>query len=446
VGRSLVTSYVAGRPSRYWPPFADLYKDRGSPFLLSHGVGACVYDVDGKEYVDATAGLWYAMVGHGRQELADAAHGQMSRLAGYYTHGDFANVPVLELAERVCGLAPLIDPLVMFNSGGGDAIDTAAKLVWRYWKVVGKPEKRVLMYREGAYHGMQGLGTSLGGIAALRSGYVQGALPLFEPLPANDVSAMEERISRLGAERIGAFFAEPVIGAGGVVPPAAGYFDEIQRICRQNDILFVADEVVTAFGRLGAWFGSTVYGLEPDLVCVAKGITSGYAPLGGVLAARHVWEPIAAGGARTMFRHGYTYAGHPTACAVALANLDIFEREELLARSASLAAGFDEALRTLESHHAVRALRTAGLMAGIDLDTMAFGDGFPAHVVRRARERGVLVRAMFEGTLQVSPPLIITHKQIQRIVDALGGAIDDAARAADGVEKSKPEGRLRRTV
>jgi adenosylmethionine-8-amino-7-oxononanoate aminotransferase len=386
-----------------------------------------VWDVSGKEYIDATASLWYTLVGHGRRELAEAAGAQLLRLGGYYTHGDFATPSTLRLAERVCELAPVDDPLVLLNSGGSDAVETAAKLARRYWNVVGKPSKVELLHRESSYHGLHGLATGLAGIKSLREGFGDRYLVDFNPLPVNDPHSLEIRILELGADRVAAFFAEPVIGAGGVIPPDPGYFAAVQRICREHDVLFVVDEVITGFGRLGDWFGSSVYGLSPDLLCFAKGVTSGYIPLGGVIASRRVWEPFTEGESPPMFHHGYTYAGHPTACAVGLANLEILEKEDLVSRASEMATPFSEAVSSLATHTTVNEVRTSGLMGAVDVDTSALGEDFPRRVVRRARELGVLVRAMFDGSLQISPPLVIEPDEVQRIVETIGQALNDCA-------------------
>jgi adenosylmethionine-8-amino-7-oxononanoate aminotransferase len=411
--------------SRYWPPHAVLPTDRDEPFVLSRGLGSLVWDTSGKEYVDATASLWYSLVGHGRRELADAAHDQMLRLDAYYTHGDYATPATLRLAERVCELSPVDDPLVMLNSGGSDAIETAAKLARRYWNVVGKPSKVQLLHREFSYHGLHGLATELVGLRPLREGFGATSLDDFDPLPVNDAQALEERILRLGPDRVAAFFVEPVIGAGGVIPPAPGYLEEAQRICREHDVLLVIDEVVTGFGRLGRWFGSSIYGLSPDMLCFAKGVTSGYVPLGGVIASKRVWGPFVAEASSPVFHHGYTYSGHPTACAVGLANLEVLEHEDLISRASEMAAPFAEAVSSLETHGTVKEVRTAGLMAAVDLDTAVLGEAFPAEVAQRARELGVLVRVMFGGSLQISPPLVIEPREIQRIVETLRTALTE---------------------
>jgi putrescine---pyruvate transaminase len=413
--------------SRYWPPHASLPVDRDQPFVLSRGMGSLVWDVSGKEYVDATASLWYTLVGHGRRELADAARDQMLRLAGYYTHGDFATPPTLRLAERICELSPVEDPLVLLNSGGGDAVETAAKLARRYWSAVGKPGKTELLHREFSYHGLHGLGTELVGLRALREGFGERYVAGFHPLPVHDAQALETRILELGPDRVAAFFVEPVVGAGGVIPPAPGYLADVQRICRAHDVLLVVDEVVTGFGRLGHWFGSSVYGLSPDLVCFAKGVTSGYVPLGGVIASRRVWGPFAEGASSPTFHHGYTYSGHPMACAVGLANLEILEKDDLLARASEMATPFADALSGLDVHAAVNEVRTVGMMAAVEVDAAIMGEDLPGRVAYRARELGVIVRLMFGGSLQISPPLVINHGEIQRIVETLGQALTECA-------------------
>ena len=414
-------------PSRYWGSHAILPIDRERPLVLRRGRGCLLWDDDGKEYLDATASLWYAFVGHGRVELADAAHTQMLELGAYYAHGDLTTPATVELAGRLSELSPIDDPLVLLNSGGGDAVETAAKLARRYWSVVGKPDKAELLHREFSFHGLHGLGTELAGVRPLREGFGERYVSEFRPLPVNDAQAVEDRIREVGADRVAGFFVEPVVGAGGVIPPAPGYLAAVQRICREHDVLFIVDEVITGFGRLGRWFGSSVYDLTPDLLCFAKGVTSGYVPLGGVVVSRRVWEPFAQGGSAPLFRHGYTYAGHPTACAVALANLEILEREELVSRAAEMAAIFADDVSTLETHPAVREVRAAGMMAAVEVDGATLGADFAGRGAQRARELGVLTRAMFGGSLQISPPLVIELGEIQRIVETLAQALTDCA-------------------
>src|SRR5262245_3610935 len=298
----------------------------GAEFVIARGEGALVWDVDGREYLDATAGLWFANVGHGRAEIAAAAAEQMTLLAAHHTFGDVANEPARELADRVAALAPLDDAAVFFGSGGSDAVDTAGKIARRYWSLLGQPERQVILSRQFGYHGMHAYGTSLGGIAANQEGLgtlVEGVLVV----PNDDPDELEAALDRLGS-RAAAFIGEPVIGAGGVIPPPDGYWPAVERILRERGVLFIADEVICGFGRLGRWFGVERYGVTPDLITCAKGLTSGYMPLGAVIASGQVRAPFWEHGAPP-FRHGYTYSGHAAACAVGLANLDILEREGL---------------------------------------------------------------------------------------------------------------------
>src|SRR6202167_2354764 len=273
----------AGRPV-FWNGFANMASLQ--PVVIEGGEGVTVVDTEGRRYLDAIASLWYANVGHGRKELADTAAAQMSKLAVYQTFEPFSNPPAEALARRGAQIAPLHDANVVFTPrGGGDAIDTAGKLARAYWRAMGQPDKQVIVSRSHAYHGMNAYGTSLGGIPANTEPY--GTLvSLVERVPWDDATALEKLIEQLGAERIAAFFCEPVIGAGGVSPPPAGYLEQVREICRRNDVLFVADEVITGFGRLGAWFGSTRFALDPDMITGAKGLTSGYAPLGARVRKR----------------------------------------------------------------------------------------------------------------------------------------------------------------
>ena len=317
---------------------------------------------------------------------------------------------MLELADRISGLAPLTDAAVFFTTAGSDAVESAVKLARRYWSAVGRPEKQVIVAREKAYHGVSGYGTSLSGIPANREGFGKLA-PEVEHVPYGDVDALARLLDERAAE-VAAFIGEPVIGAGGVYPPPDGYWPAVARLCREHDVLLVLDEVITGFGRLGEWFGAQRYGIEPDLFTFAKGITSGYVPLGGVVVGQRVQEPFWRGDAG-MFRHGYTYSGHATACAVALANLEILEREDLVQRVKELEPTFAEKLRSIEG---VVEVRTAGLVAGVQVEEVE-------RVVARLRELGVLTRVVGGHSLQICPPFVITEDELDFLAAQIAAAL-----------------------
>ena len=328
--------------TRLWHAFADMHAVRGNEFVIARGDGAYVWDEDGNRYLDGTASLWCVNVGHGRDEIVEAAMAQMRVLASYQTFGVFANRPALDLAERLADLAPLDDPRIFLGSGGGDAIDTAAKLARRYFAAIGTPERTHLISRSQGYHGTHGMGTSIGGIPANRQDV--GPLdPDASVVPYDSLEALEAEIERVGADRVAAVFVEPVIGAGGVRQPAPGYIEGVAELCARTGVLFVCDSVIAGFGRLGTWFGIERWDVRPDMLTFAKGVTSGYLPLGGVVVGAKVAAPFWEDGA--WFRHGPTYSGHPTVCAAAMANLDIIEREGLLDRGRELEDEIAPALR-----------------------------------------------------------------------------------------------------
>ena len=331
-----------------WHPFADMSAvDRDGELVLVRGEGARVWDEQGREYLDATAGLWFVNVGHGRREIADAVGAQAAQLAAYHSFGDLANRPALDLAERVAGLAPVPGSKVFFTSGGSDAVDTAVKLVRRYWHQVGQPARTIVVVRDKAYHGMHMAGTSLAGIDDNRAGH-GGLDPDVVRVPWDDAAALAKTIDEIGAHRVAAFFCEPVIGAGGVYAAGAQYLADVRSVCADRDVLYVSDEVVTGFGRVGAWFASQRYGLEPDIMLCAKGITSGYVPMGAVVVAPRVAEPFwsPAPGEATVWRHGYTYSGHAVAAAAGLVAVDITEREALPERALVLESLLAETLQS----------------------------------------------------------------------------------------------------
>jgi len=394
--------------THFWHPFADMKQVAGNEIVFDRGEGVWVYDTDGKRYLDASGSLWYANVGHGRRELADAAAAQLAKLEAYSAYDRFSTRPVLELADRISALAPMADAAVFFTTAGSDAVESAVKLARRYWTAVGRPDKHVIVAREKAYHGVSGYGTGLSGIQPNREGFGELA-PGIEHVPYGDVDAVATLLPR---GDVAAFIGEPVIGAGGVYPPPDGYWPAIEKLCREHDVLLVLDEVITGFGRLGEWFGAQRYGVEPDLFTFAKGVTSGYVPLGGVVVGRRVQEPFWRGDAG-MFRHGYTYSGHATACAVALANLGIIEREGLVQRVQQLEPVFAEKLGSIEGAVEVR---SAGLVAGVQVEDVE-------RVLVRLRELGVLTRAVGGHSLQICPPFVIGEDEIALLAERIGEAL-----------------------
>ena len=411
--------------TRLWHPFSNMAIARHEEFVIARGEDVWVWDTAGRPYLDATASLWYSMVGHGRPEIARAVGEQLQLLEAYSTFGEYATEPALRLADRLAELAPDPDARIMLTTGGGEAIDTAAKLARRYWYALGQPERRHIIYRRNGYHGTNAFGTSLAGIDANRTGY--GPLVEETELVAHDSAAdMAVTIERLGPERVAAVLVEPVIGAGGVYPPPPGYLEEVAELCRSTGVLFIADCVICGFGRLGTWWGVERWGLEPDLIVFAKGVTSGYLPLGGVVASGRVAEPFWSSASAGVFRHGATYSGHATCCAAALANLDILERDRLLARGQELEGDLLAALAPLADHPLVAEVRGGtGLLAAVELDAV-FLDRHPdatAHVARLARDVGVLVRPL-ACALAVSPPLTVQPDHFTLIAEALTHAFD----------------------
>jgi putrescine---pyruvate transaminase len=422
------------REHALWHPFADMGAVEDAPFVLERAEDVWVWDERGRRYLDATASLWCANVGHGRPEIAAAVERQLRTLDTYSTFGDFANGPAIDLADRLAALAPTPGARVFLGSGGGDAIETAAKLARAYFQRTGQPRRVHLITREHGYHGTHGYGTSLGGIEPNVAGW--GPLDAaVSRVPHDSVEALEAEIARLGSERVAAFFCEPVIGAGGVRPPPDGYLEAVADVCERTGVLFVADCVISAFGRLGTWLGIDRWPVEPDLVVLAKGITGGTLPLGALLVAPRVAEPSFTGapGAPAL-RHGQTYSGHPTCCAAALATLDIYERDDLIARGRMLERPLERALRPLESHPLVGEVRAGlGLLGAVELshDARAADPNAVARLVLACRDRGLLVRALATG-VAVSPPLTVTERQIAEIGEGISEGLTALERAPLG--------------
>jgi putrescine aminotransferase len=412
--------------TRYWHPFAPMGRVRRSEHVIDRGEGVWVFDEQGRRFLDGTASLWYANIGHGRTEIADAVAKQMRRLEAYSTFNDFANRPSLDLAERLARLAPVDDARLFFASGGGDGIDTAAKLARRSFAERGAPHRTHLITRTGGYHGTHGFGTAIAGIPANQVGYG----PLLDDVSVVEHDSLEALAARLGevGDRTAAFFVEPVIGAGGVIPPVDGYIEGAAALCRAHGVLFVVDAVICGFGRLGTWFAIERWpDVRPDMIVFAKAVTSGYLPLGGVVVGPVVAEPFWGRADAPPLRHGATYAGHPAVCAAALANLDILEGEGIVERGRLLEQPLLDALTSLADHPLVAGVRGGtGFLGALELDpeVLAVDPDTPWRAFTAIRDHGVLIRPM--GTaLGFSPPLIATEEHIAVITDAVRRGLDD---------------------
>ena len=435
------TAQEADRRAHLHPFTSAAEHAEALPRMMVEASGIHIRDSTGREYLDAMAGLWCVNAGYGRHTIADAAAEQAHRLPYYHTFSSMAHEPAARLADRLISLAPGDMSKVFFGSSGSDTNDTQVKIVWYYHNVLGKTDKKKIIGRQGAYHGSTLAGASLSGLPHMHRAFdlpldrfIHVDAPHYwrhapEGLSELEYSALlasnlEERIVQEGPDTVAAFIAEPIQGAAGVIPPPKGYFEAIVPVLRKHDVLFIADEVICGFGRLGEWWGSDVYGLEPDLVSTAKGLTSGYIPMSACLISEGVWEVLRAGSSQYgPFAHGYTYSGHPVAAAAAMANLDIIEGEGLVQNAATVGAYLQESLRqAFTDHPLVGEVRGVGLIAGIELvqdkETKQPHDPSLA-VARRLHEllmdEGLICRAVF-STLTFSPPLILSRENVDSIV------------------------------
>jgi L-2,4-diaminobutyrate transaminase len=436
-------------------PFSQLdrHEQEGSPSMIVAGSGAHVQDIHGRSYIDGMAGLWCVNVGYGRVELAEAMRAHAERLGYYHAFSSMGTDTPGLLAERLIEMAPPGMSKVFFGCTGSDANDTQVKLVWFYNNVLGRPEKKKIIARNRGYHGVSVMSAGLTGLPGLHTNF-DLPLPmirhttaphrLWEAAPgmtdaefaqklADDLEAL---ILAEGPETVAAFIAEPVMGAGGVIVPPATYFDRIQTVLRRYDVLMIADEVITAFGRLGRWFGGDLFGVEPDLITVAKGLTSGYYPLSGCIVSDRVWRVLVDGSASGPFGHGYTYSAHPLAAAVAMANLDLIEDEGLIAQAAERGAQMQSLLRkAFEEHPLVGEVRGTALIAAIEF--VAHKDPpepfdparkVGARVTSRCLELGLITRALpAADTISFAPPFVITEDEIDELVRLARQAVDDVA-------------------
>lgn len=430
-------------------PFTDYaaHAETGSK-IVTEAQGVFITDMEGNRILDGMAGLWCTNVGYGRRELADAAYEQMLKLPYYNTFFNTATMPSVELSGVLADLTPGELEHVFYASSGSEANDTIVRMVRHYWNMKGKPGKKTFISREHAYHGSTMAAASLGGMSYMHDQadlplpgfthvmppywYVFGENMTPEAFGLAAARAVEDRILEIGADTVAAFIGEPVQGAGGVIIPPETYWPEIRRICRKHDILLIADEVICGFGRTGNWFGCETFDIKPDLMPIAKGLTSGYVPLSAVLVTGEIKDTISRGGE---FQHGFTYSGHPVSCAVALANIDIIKRENLVDRVREDTGPYlGERLADLADHPLVGEVRHKGLIAGIELvknkETRELFD--PEQEVgprckNHCTAHGLIMRAT-RDVMVMSPPLIISRDEIDLLVERARAAMDTTAR------------------
>ena len=432
-------------------PFTD-FKDlatRGAR-VITRAEDIYIWDSEGNRLLDAMSGLWCVNIGYGRRELADAAHQQMMTLPFYNSFFQTTNVPAVTLATRLAALAPTVGERsfahVFYSSSGSESNDSNVRMVRRYWDLLGQPQRKVIIGRHNAYHGSTMAGASLGGMSGM---HAQGDLPipnishieqpyyfdLGRPGETGDefglraAGWLEEKILATGPDKVAAFIAEPVQGAGGVIIPPASYWPEIQRIVDKYGILLISDEVICAFGRLGHWFAYEKFGYKPDLVTFAKAVTSGYIPLGGVMVGNRVAQVLIDKGGE--FNHGYTYSGHPVACAVGLANLDVMQREDLPGRvRRDIGPYLERRFAALLDHPLVGEAQTCGFVAGLALvRNKATGERFaPAHGVGmicrgHCFRSGLIMRAVGDRMI-IAPPLTMSHAQVDEMMALIRLCLD----------------------
>lgn len=414
-------------------------QEQGAAFVFEEGDGIYLKDIDGRQVIDAMSSLWNVNVGHGRTELAEAAKKQMSKLAFSSAFSTFSHEPAIRLAKKVAELAPGDLNAVFFTSGGSEANDSAFKLARHYWKLKGEPNRKKIISRKKAYHGVSVGATSATGIPEfwdmsdlLAPDFLHAEAP-YDCELSEAVDSVRKTIEDEGPETIAAFVAEPVQGAGGVIIPPEGYFKEIKKICEAYGILFIADEVITGFGRTGTMFGLEHWGVVPDMMTVAKGISSGYIPLGGVVVSDAIHKVLKDRSTATMF-HGFTYSGHPAACAVGLKNIEIIEREGLVNNASKMGEEMLKGCKRIQSElDIVGDVRTIGLLGAVELVAdPATNKRFPPSlsvapkVIAELAKRGMICRSVtYDGTdiIVFAPPLIVDKAQVQTMIKILYDAV-----------------------
>jgi putrescine---pyruvate transaminase len=441
-------AWQAADAAHFLHPFTDFQAlARKGSRIITRADNIYLWDSEGNKILDAMSGLWCVNVGYGQQALIDAATAQMKELPFYNAFFQTATPPAIALAELLAEVTPPQFQHVFFSGSGSEGNDTIVRMVRRYWDVLGQPSRQHIISRHNAYHGSTMAGASLGGMGGM---HAQGGLPIpgishiqqpywwehgrpnGETPEAFGIRAarwLEERILALGAENVAAFIGEPVQGAGGVIVPPSTYWPEVQRICRQYGILLITDEVICGFGRTGRWFGCETMGVEPDLMTFAKGVTSGYIPLGGAMVSRKVAEVLIGQGGE--FNHGYTYSGHPVACAVALANINLIRSQRLVEHvHDDVGPYLASAYATLKEHPLVGDTQTCGLMGALLLvKNKSTGTAFPAELemgmVCRSHcfANGLIMRAVGDRMI-IAPPLVITRAQVDEMLALIRRCLD----------------------
>ena len=393
-------------------PFSPPGMPEGDFVEIVRGEGSLVFDSNGREYVDAMANLWLCQVGHGRTEIIDAVTAQMHQMEAYNTFAPFTNGPAARVAEMIAERSPHPDGRVFLGCSGSEAVDTALKIARQVQQRRGQEGRQVIVKRTNGYHGTNFGGTSAQGIAPNREGWGD-LVPHFVEVPHDDLEAAASVFADQG-DRIAAVLTEPVQGAGGVFPPVDGYLEGLRRLCDDNGALLIFDEVICGFGRIGEWFGAQAFGVTPDLITFAKGVTSGYLPLSGVILSRHVCEELEEPG--FLLRTGYTYSGHQASCAAGIANLELMTNEGLDTRANHVGDRLQEGLRALEADGLIESWRGVGAVYAAELGR----DSIP--VRNEILANGVIVRPI--GTcLAICPPLVITDDEVGRIIDTMAGAL-----------------------
>jgi len=432
--------------AHHFHPFTDhkAFHAGGGPRVMTQADGVWIWDANGNKLLDGMAGLWCVNVGYGRKELAEVAYQQMLDLPYYNTFFKTTTVATTELAAKVSSVMPKRFQHIFFTNSGSEANDTIVRFVRHYWKLKGKPYRQHFIARRRAYHGSTLVAANLGGMEGMH-GQGGTVLPGFhhvqqphwfdfggdkspEEFGLDAAADLEKKILEVGPENVAAFIGEPVQGAGGVLIPPSTYWPEVQRICRKYGVLLISDEVICGFGRTGNWWGFETFGFEPDIVAMAKGLSSGYQTIGAVAFSEHLLKDFFALGGE--FYHGMTYAGHPVACAVALRNIEIIEREKLVERARELGPYFSEALAGLRDHPIVGETRSIGLIGALELSSNKMKRSRfkePGRVGAICREHcfqnGLIMRANWD-TMVLSPPLVITKKEIDEIVRLARLALD----------------------